>query len=203
LKMSTKCTTKLIEQIRPLRERNNPWSVIAESVGVGESTLHFWKNPDSELFVPEFAQMVKEAIEQRKKSKTRADQVKQSQFHKGKKVTNELKNLGPGMPSSSYTKKITVRYAKEVLGLRLKMKMTKAEMRYLCERRVKKLEDWQMVQVKEEISDVEPNQAAVKNVETNTGRDADKWNFKEEHEHGLTGNTLLDIAARMCGKGGK
>ena len=185
--MNSKCTEQIIERIRPLVESGLAWSKIAKAAGVSESSLHAWKRVGSKTFSQAFADMVSAAKEQFDIGLVRAGQFKQAQKHKLKKTTRELQNKGPGMPKTSYTKSVIVQYAKEILKLKLDMKMTKAAMLYKCERKVEKLEDWQMVKVKEEITEVDPNHQAVKNVETNRGKKKNEpWTFKDEHEHDVT-----------------
>ena len=202
--MDKKCDKKLIEAVRPLVEAGNSWPTIAKSVGASETSLRNYRTKGKPSFNEAFAAMVFKAREEFDTGKIKAGQVEQAKKHKLKKVIKELQNLGPRMPKASYTKAFIVRYAKDILKLRLNMKMKKAEMLYACERKVEKLEDWQMVQVREEITDVDPSQPAVKNVLSNMGKDEDKWDFteKREHEAGKELKNFMDwLADRDDGSG--
>lgn len=90
--MENKCTNELIEKVRTLRERNLSWDIVAKAVGVGRSTLFEWKDPESSQYNENFALMCEEA-EEVVADKTKADQAKQSQFHKLRKVIFELREV--------------------------------------------------------------------------------------------------------------
>lgn len=177
-----KCTKEIIERVRVLVERGQPWSVIAKTVGVAKSTMENWRNKDSNFYNKKFAKMVKEAKEQFDCGEIRKCQAEQAKKHKLRKVTKELVKKGPKKPPASYTKALLIRYADEVLDLILYKDLTKAVMMYECERRVEELTKEEMVITKTEESQVDPNQQAVKNVLTNTGPDDERWTFEEKHK---------------------
>jgi hypothetical protein len=56
-----------------------------------------------------------------------------------------------------------------------------------------------MVVTKE--AEVDPNQAAVKNVLTNTGKKEERWNFKDEIEH-EAGKELKSFMDWLAGRDG-
>ena len=188
--IEAKCDKKLIEAVRPLVEAGNSWPTIAKSVGASETSLRNYRTKGKPSFNKAFAAMAVKAREEFDTGKIKAGQVKQAQKHILKKVIKELQNLGPRMPKASYTKSVIIQYAKDVLKLKLNMKMKKAEMLYACERKVEKLEDWQMVQVREEITDVDPSQPAVKNALLNMGKV--KWDFTEKVDLGINLNAMKD-----------
>lgn len=175
-----KCNKALIDKVRPLIERGQPFSVIAKACGISRPALFNYKNPDSEHFNQKFADMVKEAMEARDTGLIRAGQFEQAKKHILKKVTKELRTVGPKMPPSYLNKQLLIRYADEVLDLILDPRTTVKTMKYECERRVEELTKDVWVAVKEDEVEVDPNQAAVKNVETNTGDPDERWTFKEE-----------------------
>ena len=86
------------------------------------------------------------------------------------------------MPSSDYNKALLIRYADDVLKLRLDMKMTVPEMLYKLERRVEELTEEKMIIVRKESIEVDPNPAAVKLVLTNLVKKEERWSFKVKHE---------------------
>ena len=203
--MSKLLTKKLIDRVRPLVEGGVTWPTIAVAVGVGDSTMRHWRQVGSDNYVEEFAEMVRLAVEARDCGDIRASQVEQAKKHILKKVMREPRLIdirstkrklpswadrieskrlmpAPGMPPASYKKNELIAYAKAFLDLEIDGSYTKNEIRIECAKCVEALTVEEMVIIKEEISEVDPNQAAVKNVLTNTGPKAERWSFKEEHE---------------------
>jgi len=219
--METKCTTELIKRVRPLVESGVTWPTIAAAVGVGESTLRHWRQVGSANYVEKFAEMVRLAVEARDCGDIRAGQVEQAKKHTLKKVTREPKLVdirstkrkipswavrkkskrllpAPVMPPTSYKKNELILYAKAFLDLEIDGSYTKNEIRIECAKCVDELTVEEMVIIKEEMSEADPNQQAVKNVLTNTGDPAKRWNFKDEHELDVTdklGKLLTEIGS--------
>jgi transposase len=179
---AAKCTTEIIDRVVILVQEGLSIKKIAAAVGLAEGTILNWKQQSSKFYNSEFADAFESAKDEFDCGKVKAGQSVQAKKHKLRKVYKELQNQGPEMPRSSYTKALIVRYAASKLKLRLNMKMTRPAMLYECERKVEELADYQMVVVREETADVDPNQQAVKNVLTNKGDPGKRWNFKEEHE---------------------
>ena len=186
--MLKKCNKALIDKVRPLVERGAPWTVIAKACDTARTTLFNYKNPDSEHYDANFADMVREALEARDTGLIRAGQFEQAKKHILKKVTKVPTVIKtPTLPPSSFTKDQQLRYADEELDLILDPKFTIKEMRYEMARYIPELIEWgepyyvvEDVIVKIEETECEPNQAAVKNVETNTGDPAKRWSFKDD-----------------------
>jgi len=185
---NAKTDKELFERVRVLIERGMPWTVIAAAVGKSRKTLENWKNPESKLFNKEFAQMLAEAEEEFASSKIKAGQTVQAVKHK--LSTRELRIDGPKRPKSDYTKDMLIWYADDVLDLELDPSMTKNEIWYHIDREIEEQTKEKMVKVREQ--EVDPSQAAVKNVLTNTGAKDKRWNFKEEVELGFSENLLKD-----------
>jgi len=229
---AAKCTTEIIEKVRPLIESGVTWPTIATAVGVDDSTMHKWRHVGSATYHAEFAAMVTMAIEDREQGKIKAGQVEQSQKHTLKKTTWEYRSVDvrslndkekdkagvcwseededrtmtknappPEMPPTSLLKGYLIDYAEQVLDMSVDTGLSVSEIRDECFLRVKELTVTVKVPIVSE-QEVDPSQPAVKNVLTNTGKKDERWDFKEEHEHGIANSTLLDIAARMCGKKG-
>ena len=208
----SKCDFTLIEKVRPLRERNLDWKVIAQVVGVHVSTLHAWKNPDDPNYDERFAVMVVEARDEFDTGKIKAGQVKQAQKHKLRKVTMERKvTKCPVMPPSHFNKADIIKYADEELDLVLSPRLTIDEMRTAMFRYIPELieygEPYYVVEdviVKIEESEVDPTQPAVKNVLSNMGKKEKRWNFKEDIgiEPSTELNNFMDwLAGRDNAKG--
>lgn len=208
---SNKCTKQLIEQVRVLRQKNLPWRDVAKAVDVGKTALLEYKNPESDSYNKDFAEMVEEAAEALA-DKTKAGQFEQSVKHKLKRGTYEFrtvdvrsldsaekkkahiksveKNEGrtmakmsppPVMPPSWFSKGYLIDYAYQVLDLELHPKGTIPEMRAECQMRVKELTVTVRVKIREDEVETDPNQAAVQNVLKNTGREDDRWSFDQAH----------------------
>lgn len=222
--METKCTQSIIDRVRPLVESGVTWPKIAVAVGVGESTLRHYRQVGSANYVEEFAAMVRLAIEQRDCGQIRAGQVEQAQKHTLKKVTREPRLIdirstkrkipswavrikskrllpAPVMPPMSYKKNELIFYAKAFLDLEIDESYNKNEIRIECAMCVEALTVEEMVVVKEESAQVDPNQAAVKNVLTNTGKKEERWNFKDEIEH-EAGKELKSFMDWLSGRDG-
>ena len=222
--METKCTQSIIDRVRPLVESGVTWPTIAVAVGVGESTLRHYRQVGSANYVEEFAAMVRLAIEQRDCGQIRAGQVEQAQKHTLKKVTREPRLIdirstkrkipswavrikskrllpAPVMPPMSYKKNELIFYAKAFLDLEIDESYNKNEIRIECAMCVEALTVEEMVVVKEESAQVDPNQAAVKNVLTNTGKKEERWNFKDEIEH-EAGKELKSFMDWLSGRDG-
>jgi len=222
--METKCTQSIIDRVRPLVESGVTWPKIAVAVGVGESTLRHYRQVGSANYVEEFAEMVRLAIEQRDCGQIRAGQVEQAQKHTLKKVTREPRLIdirstkrkipswavrikskrllpAPVMPPMSYKKNELIFYAKAFLDLEIDESYNKNEIRIECAMCVEALTVEEMVVVKEESAQVDPNQAAVKNVLTNTGKKEERWNFKDEIEH-EAGKELKSFMDWLSGRDG-
>ena len=209
-KRSSKCTPKVIERICILIERKAKWKEIAKVIEIAERTLEYWRDPDSEHYKPELVEAIEATQEKMSCGLTKADQHRQSQFHYLKKVTRErqlidvrtehsrVKLPPPAMPPASFSTASIISYADEVLDLILDPKYTKDEMRVECRKRINELTTEIFAKIKEEISESEPNQQAVKNVLNNCGPEEERWNFKDEHEHDVTdklGKLLTEIGA--------
>lgn len=173
----SKCTNQLIEQIRLLIERGMPWSKAAKVVGVHKATLAKWKNPDSPEHNVEFAAMVEEA-EEINSNKAKKGQMAQSVRHKLR--VRELVTEGPKRPRADYTVEMLYWYADEVLDLDLAPGMDSGECLYHIDREINDQTVTKMVVVREQ--EVDPSQAAVKNVLTNTGDPNKRWKIQERHE---------------------
>jgi len=184
--MTSKCTKEIIERVRPLVEAGVKWPQIATAVGVGTSTMQHWRQEGAATCEEDFAAMVKLAEEERETGKIKAGQFEQAQKHILVKVTKELRANGPKRPPSSYPKKLLLWYCDEVLDMILDQRMDLKEMWYHIDRRIEELTEEEMVVVKTEKAEVDPSQAAVKNVLTNAGEKAKRWTFKEEHEIDVT-----------------
>lgn len=203
--MTSKCTETLIEQVRPLVERNTAWTLIAKAVGVARRTLFEWKDPDSAYYNADFARMVAEAKEEFDSGRTKAGQMVQSVKHTLRKVIKERKvTKCPTMPPTSFTKAMHIDYADKMLDLELDPKFTIREMRYEMSIRIDELieygEPYYVVEdviVRIEETEVDPSQAAVKNVLTNTGKEEDQWKFQMDMKHEIEPKTIADIAAAM------
>ena len=194
--MKNKCTKELIEKVRILVESGLSWRKIAAAVGLSESILHAWKQEGSATYNAEFAGMVTQALEDRDLGKIKAGQVEQAQKHILIKVTKELRAKGPKRPPSNYTKEMLRWYCEEILRLELDPAMDLKEMWYHIDRRIEELTEEEMVVTKTEKAEVDPNQAAVKNVLTNTGTKDKRWSFKEEHEV-EPGNALTKLLSEI------
>ena len=195
--METKCTQSIIDRVRPLVESGVTWPKIAVAVGVGESTLRHWRQEGSANYVAEFAEIIKAAIEAMDCGKIKAGQIEQAQKHILK--TMELQETGPQMPPSWFPKNYIVDYADQFLDLVLDPRTTVGQMRAECFLRVTELSKVKMVVTKE--AEVDPNQAAVKNVLTNTGKKEERWNFKDEIEH-EAGKELKSFMDWLAGRDG-
>ena len=104
----------------------------------------------------------------------------------------------PEMPPTWMTKAYLVDYGEQVLDLSIgETNLSISEIMAECLLRVKELTV--TIRVKIEIEqEVDPNQAAVKNVLTNAGKKEERWSFKEEHEHGVDdelGELLTEIGS--------
>ena len=194
-----KLTKKITEKVRLLVESGLTWKKIAQLVGVSESTLHNWRREGGEKYNREFAEMVNLAIEDRDTGRIKANQVVEADKHKIVKVTKELKDKGPKMPPSWFSKFYIVIYANEVLDLELDPRLTRNDMRAECQFRVNAMAKEEMVVTKKEVAEVGANQAAVKNVLTNTGRKDKRWNFKDEMEHSVD-DPLSALLAEVAGQ---
>ena len=222
--METKCTQSIIDRVRPLVESGVTWPKIAVAVGVGESTLRHYRQVGSANYVEEFAEMVRLAFEARDCGDIKAGQVEQAQKHTLKKVTREPRLIdirstkrkipswavrikskrllpAPVMPPMSYKKNELIFYAKAFLDLEIDESYNKNEIRIECAMCVEALTVEEMVVVKEESAQVDPNQAAVKNVLTNTGKKEERWNFKDEIEH-EAGKELKSFMDWLSGRDG-
>ena len=184
----SKCTKKTIEQVRLLIERGMSWPAIAEVVVVNKKTLERWKNSDSSQYNADFAAMVAKAEEDFGSIKTKKGQLVQSVRHI--LCMSELRTEGPKRPRADYTKEMLYWYASEVLGLDLAPGMDKKECLYHIDREIEEQTTTEMVVVREQ--QVDPSQAAVKNVLKNTGDDKKRWTFEDEHKVGLS-DPLTDL----------
>ena len=190
------CTKEIIDRVVILIREGLSIRKIAAVVGRAESTLNNWKRESSKSYNREFAEAFGAAMEEFECGKIKAGQVAQSKKHKLKKITRELQVVGPKMPPSYFTKEYIIAYADLELDLELDPNMNVKEMRAECFLRVRELREEILKVVKVEEAEVDPNQAAVKNVLTNMGRADKRWNFKEEHEHDVTdklGKLLTEI----------
>jgi len=177
--MSKLLTKKLIDRIRILVESGLSWEKIAAAVGVSKTMLHAWKQEGAATYDEEFAAMVKAAVEDRDTGAIKAGQFEQAVKHVLVRKTRELQETGPQMPPSWFPKDYIVDYAEQFLNLVLDPRTTANQMRAECFLRVKELSKVTMVVAKTEEIEVDPNQAAVKNVLSNTGPKNDRWSFKE------------------------
>ena len=207
-KRSSKCTPKVIERICILIERKAKWKEIAKIIEIAERTLEYWRDPDSEHYKPELVAAIAATNEKMSCGLTKADQHRQSQFHYLKKVTRErqlidvrtehsrVKLPPPAMPPASFSTASIISYADEVLDLIIDPKYTKDEMRVECRKRINELTTEIFAKIKEEISESEPNQQAVKNVLTNCGPENERWRFEEQHKI-EPGNVLTKLLTEI------
>jgi hypothetical protein len=145
------------------------WGRIAKVMGLNVETLRRWRSKSSPYYKQDFAIAVTQAVEEIDTGRIKAGQIVQAQKHILHRIYRELRIKGPKMPPSNYTKAFLVRYANDILKLKLNMKMTIPEIRYKLDRRVEELAKEEMVIVRKESIEVDPSPAAVKNVLTNTG----------------------------------
>jgi len=158
------------------------WGRIAKVMGLNVETLRRWRSKSSPYYKQDFAIAVTQAVEEIDTGRIKAGQIVQAQKHILHRIYRELRIKGPKMPPSNYTKAFLVRYANDILKLKLNMKMTIPEIRYKLDRRIEELAKEEMVIVRKESIEVDPSPAAVKNVLTNTGDPKKRWNFKDVHE---------------------
>ena len=224
---AAKCTDEVIEKVRVLRGKNLPWRDVAGAVGVDKSTLLQYKNPESKSYSRAFADMIEE-VNDSLSDNTKTGQFEQSVKHTLKKIywehhqvdvrsldKKEKEKAGvlsvekdegrkmakmsppPDMPPTWMKKVYLIDYAYQILDLSVGDNLSIAEIRAECLLRVKELTVTIKVKVESD-QEVDPNQAAVKNVLTNTGREEDRWSFKEEREHDVTdklGKLLTEIGS--------
>ena len=194
-----KCTKEIVEKCRIGIESGMLWSKVAKITGVSERSLHSWRRPGSDQYNQEFAEMVIMA-EEIAVGRTKAGQFEQSVKHKLVKVIKELR---PGrdviMPPTWLPKDYLIDYADQELDLILYPKMSIRAMRSECLLQVRALRAEKMVAIKNEETEVDPNQAAVKAVLTNAGPDDGRWTFKEEMQHGID-DPLSKLLAEVAGQ---
>ena len=80
-------------------------------------------------------------------------------------------------------------------------KFTINEMIIECRKRIDELTCELMVKVREEQTEAEPNQQAVKNVLTNCGPEAERWDFTEHRGHSVD-DPLMSIIQEIGQQGG-
>ena len=199
-----KCTKEVIETVCVLVEQSCDFKAIAKAIGVSERTLQRWRNKGDDLYQKKLVEDIEAVREKMSCGKTKADQHRQSQFHQLKKVVREpmlvdVRSTGrklpgwarrikskrllpaPVMPPTSFNKKEHIAYAREFLDLEIDKSYTVNEIRMECAKCVEALTVEVMIVVKEETSEAEPNQQAVKNVLTNCGPEGERWNFGQDH----------------------
>ena len=225
---AAKCTKKIIESVRVLIEQGLSWAKIAEVTDLERKTLYNYRDPNSDSYNKDFAEMVEEAKERFDCGEIKAGQVEQAVKHTLKKIywehhqvdvrsldKKEKEKAGvlsvekdegrkmakmsppPDMPPTWMKKVYLIDYACQILDLSVGDNLSIAEIRAECLLRVKELTVTIKVKVESD-QEVDPNQAAVKNVLTNTGRDEDRWSFKDEREHDVTdklGKLLTEIGS--------
>lgn len=206
-KRANKCTPSIIEKVGLLIEQETSWKNIARIIGIAEKTLERWRKKGSETYRPKFVEAIEKAREKISTDKTRRDQRTQSQFHYLHKVVKESRVIDvrteksavklppPKMPPSHFSVKMIRKYADEILDYEIPAGYTKDEMMIMCINRINELSKEIMVTVRQEISQAEPNQQAVKNVETNCGPEDKRWKFKEELIHGVEPDSIADMFA--------
>ena len=155
------------------------WGRIAKAMGLNVETLRRWRTKSSPYYKQDFAFAVTQAVEEFDTGRIKAGQIVQAQKHILHRFYSELRNVGPKQPPSSYKKELLIWYADERLYLILDPKMDLKEIRYHIDRRVEELAKEEMVIVRKESIEVDPNPAAVKLVLTNLGKKEERWSFKE------------------------
>jgi len=212
--------------VRVLIGQGLSWQKIAEATKITRQALYNWRTQGSDSFNEDFAQMVEDAQEEYTSGKTKAGQMVQSVKHILKKTLWEYRTVDvrsldkkekkkakvrslekeeertmvemsppPEMPPSWLTKDYLIDYAEQVLDLELDPRATINDMRAECLLRVKELTVTVKVKIEND-QEVDPSQAAVKNVLTNTGKEDRRWSFKEEHDVPKDG-VLAGILARI------
>jgi hypothetical protein len=183
----------MIERICLLIEQDHTWDGIAKILDISRRVLFNWRDPNCDTYQPKLAEAIAATKEKMSCNETKAGQHRQSQFHHLKKVVRErmlidvrtksskTKRPPPPMPPTSFRKAEIILYADEFLDLELDPKFTVNEMRIECARRIDELTLEVMVKTKEEITETAPNAQAVKNVLTNCGPQAGRWNFGQDH----------------------
>ena len=180
------------------------YAKLAKLLDIPSRTFSAWRNAGSKYYKPDFVKALAAAHDELMENidlrKIHANVILRAQGRTREiTVTKEPVVEGPVLPAfSRFTKADLVEYAKNVLKLKLKPKLSKGSMEMAIRKRVDELTVEKMKVVREVKKTVPGDNLAAKYADQNIGPKDERWTDKQVVD--IEGKSLADIAAIMMGK---
>ena len=184
------------------------YTKLAKILGIPARTFSHWRNPEADYYKLELAIALtsahKELMEKIDLHKIHASVILKA--HGGAKEVTIIKEpviRGPALPSfSRFTKKDLIIWAKNVLKLTLKLKLSAGEMEMKIREKVEAMTTENKEEIRRVIKTIPTDIPAAKYANQNIGAEDERWTDQQEVKHGVTdglGNLLKEIGESGSG----
>ncbi|KKL74075.1 hypothetical protein LCGC14_2068510 [marine sediment metagenome] len=157
------------------------WKKIAKAFTVSVMTLHRWRDPREKTYKPEFAKLATELQEEVTLGNVKRNIIDAAGHHWKRMVVKEMKTRRPEGPDSKYAKPELIKYARRVLGLRLKKSQTISEIREKINAAILSQTTTKLEVVRQEETECFGEPTARTLVVANLGPVEERWVDKKEH----------------------
>ncbi len=211
-KLTARYSEEMVARVRHIITEGRPikadgtldLGLVAAILGISKATFGRWRDPANKRYYHrDFAVAVCEAacdmIEEIDLNKSKRAMINRSLPFTKKKVTRELREVGPEKPSLSKLKRFELRTVASGFGIEFTDKNTIAELKELILDYIQENTSEQLVITKVEEEETMGETAAGRVVTSNLGKKENRW-VTEKGELEVTGKSIADIYAIMMGK---